>query len=97
MRIDTQRHNDQPDSALGGLAAFLTTVLPAGSLSSGGGGDVEAPAARDRRLLYVVTSAFTLAKVIRDQQEASAVVNRVDQARLDKLLTDHDPYKVPTM
>ena len=48
-------------------------------------------------LLYVVTSAFTLAKVIRDQQEVSAVVNRVDQARLDKLLTDHDPYKVPTM
>ena len=48
-------------------------------------------------LLYVVTSAFTLAKVIRDQQETSAVVSRVDQARLDKLLTDHDPYKVPTM
>jgi hypothetical protein len=48
-------------------------------------------------LLYVVTSAFTLAKVIRDQQEVTAVVNRVDQARLDKLLTDHDPYKVPTM
>ena len=48
-------------------------------------------------LLYVVTSAFTLAKCVRDQQEASAVVSRVDQARLDKLLTDHDPYKVPAM
>lgn len=47
-------------------------------------------------LLYVVTSAFTLAKCVRDQQEATAVVNRVDQARLDKLLTDHDPFKVPT-
>ena len=45
--------------------------------------------------LYVVTSAFTLAKVIRDQQEHTAVVKRVDQARLDKLLTDHDPFKVP--
>jgi hypothetical protein len=44
-------------------------------------------------LLYVVTSSFTLAKVIRDQQESSSVVNRVDQARIDKLLTDHDPFK----
>jgi hypothetical protein len=44
-------------------------------------------------VLYVVTSAFTLAKVIRDQQESSSVVNRVDQARIDKLLTDHDPFK----
>src|SRR6476619_5342004 len=40
-------------------------------------------------LLYVVTSSFTLAKCVRDQQEATTVVNRVDQARLDKLLTDH--------
>ena len=48
-------------------------------------------------MLYVVTSAFTLAKCIRDQQESSTVVKRVDQARLDKLLADHDPFKVPGM
>src|SRR5690242_17989707 len=47
-------------------------------------------------LLYVVTSAFTLAKCIRDQQETHGVVSRVDQARLDKLLAEHDPFKVPT-
>ncbi|MDG4824588.1 YiaA/YiaB family inner membrane protein [Asanoa sp. WMMD1127] len=47
-------------------------------------------------LLYVVTSAFTLAKCIRDNQETSEVVSRVDQARLDKLLSEHDPYKVPS-
>jgi hypothetical protein len=46
-------------------------------------------------LLYTVTSAFTLAKCIRDQQESTTVVKRVDQARLDKLLADHDPFKVP--
>jgi hypothetical protein len=46
-------------------------------------------------LLYVVTSTFTLAKCVRDQQETSTVVNRVDQARLEKLLADHDPFKVP--
>ncbi len=46
-------------------------------------------------LLYVVTSAFTLAKVLRDQQEASSVWSRVDEARLEKLLAEHDPFKAP--
>jgi hypothetical protein len=41
-------------------------------------------------LLYVVTSAFTLAKVIRDRQEETILVSRVDQARLDKLLAEQD-------
>jgi len=45
-------------------------------------------------LLYVVTSAFTLAKVVRDRQEVGQMVSRVDQARLDKLLAEHDPFKV---
>ena len=41
-------------------------------------------------LLYVVTSSFTLAKCIRDRQEEAAIVSRVDQARLDKLLAEQD-------
>ncbi|AUG79020.1 hypothetical protein CFP65_4266 [Kitasatospora sp. MMS16-BH015] len=45
-------------------------------------------------LLYEITSAFTLAKVIRDRQEDGAIVTRVDQARLDKLLAEHDPFRV---
>lgn len=45
--------------------------------------------------LYLVTSAFTLAKCVRDHQEITHVTSRVDQARLDKLLTDHDPFRVP--
>ncbi|MFE9609198.1 YiaA/YiaB family inner membrane protein [Streptomyces sp. NPDC006012] len=44
-------------------------------------------------VLYLVTSAFTLAKVIRDRQEAGRIVNRVDQARLEKLLAEHDPFE----
>ncbi|MEU3789723.1 YiaA/YiaB family inner membrane protein [Streptomyces fructofermentans] len=44
-------------------------------------------------VLYLVTSAFTLAKVVRDRQEAGQIVSRVDQARLEKLLADHDPYE----
>jgi hypothetical protein len=44
-------------------------------------------------LLFLVTSTFTLAKVIRDQQEASTVRVRVDEARLEKLIAEHDPFK----
>ena len=45
-------------------------------------------------LLYVVTSSFTLAKGIRDRQEETAVVSRVDQARLDKLLAEQDLLRI---
>jgi hypothetical protein len=48
-------------------------------------------------LLYVVTSTFTLAKVVRDRQQEGQVVSRVDQARLDKLLAEHDPFRVEGM
>jgi hypothetical protein len=45
-------------------------------------------------MLYTVTSAFTLAKVVRDRQEEGRYTTRVDQARLDKLLSEHDPFRV---
>ncbi|HEX4659499.1 MAG TPA: YiaA/YiaB family inner membrane protein [Streptosporangiaceae bacterium] len=45
-------------------------------------------------LLYTVTSAFTLAKCVRDRQEEADVVSRVDQARLDKLLAEQDLLRV---
>jgi hypothetical protein len=48
-------------------------------------------------LLYVITSTFTLAKCVRDRQESQAVTSRVDQARLDKLLAEHDPYTTPSL
>ncbi|MEV6160982.1 YiaA/YiaB family inner membrane protein [Streptomyces sp. NPDC052052] len=44
-------------------------------------------------VLYLVTSCFTLAKVIRDRQEEGRIVSRVDQARLEKILADHDPFQ----
>lgn len=46
--------------------------------------------------LYSVTSAFVLAKSVRDRQESANVASRIDQARLEKLLTEHDPFKVNT-
>jgi hypothetical protein len=45
-------------------------------------------------LLYTVTSAFTLAKCVRDRQEETGLVSRVDQARLDKLLAEQDVLRV---
>ena len=45
-------------------------------------------------LLYVITSAFTLAKCVRDRQEEGAIVSRVDQARLEKLPAEQDLPRV---
>jgi hypothetical protein len=43
-------------------------------------------------VLFLVSSAFTLAKVIRDQQEAETVRVRIDEARIEKLLSEHNPF-----
>ena len=44
-------------------------------------------------LMYLTTSTFTLAKCVRDAQEDSYVVSRIDQARVDRILSEHDPFK----
>ncbi|WP_028473146.1 YiaA/YiaB family inner membrane protein [Nocardioides alkalitolerans] len=43
--------------------------------------------------LFLVTSSFTLAKCVRDAQENSYVVARLDQARVDRILAEHDPFR----
>ncbi len=43
--------------------------------------------------LFLVSSSFTLAKVIRDNQENQSVHQRLDQARIDKILSEHDPFR----
>jgi hypothetical protein len=45
--------------------------------------------------LYAVTSSISLAKTVRDQHESGRVVARVDEARFERLLTEHDPFKAP--
>jgi hypothetical protein len=47
--------------------------------------------------VFLVSSCFTLAKCVRDQQETETVVSRLDQARIDRLLADFDPYRLPTV
>jgi hypothetical protein len=44
-------------------------------------------------IMYLTTSAFTLAKCVRDAQENQAVYARLDQARVDKILSEHDPFR----
>lgn len=44
-------------------------------------------------IMYLTTSAFTLAKCVRDAQENQAVHARLDQARVDKILSEHDPFR----
>lgn len=43
--------------------------------------------------LFLTTSSFTLAKCVRDAQENQAVHVRLDQARVDKILAEHDPFR----
>jgi len=43
--------------------------------------------------VFLTTSAFSLAKCVRDAQETQYVVSRLDQARVDRILADHNPWK----
>ncbi|HZC70359.1 MAG TPA: YiaA/YiaB family inner membrane protein [Jatrophihabitans sp.] len=47
--------------------------------------------------LFLVSSCFTLAKCVRDQQDTESVVSRLDQARIERLLSEFDPYRTPNI
>ncbi|WP_024800775.1 YiaA/YiaB family inner membrane protein [Nocardia sp. BMG51109] len=44
--------------------------------------------------LFLVSSTFTLGKVVRDQAETARVTHRIDEARMEKLMAEHDPFKM---
>ena len=44
--------------------------------------------------LFLVSSAFTLAKVVRDAQDDKYLVNKVDEARMEKLLSEQDRFSL---
>ena len=44
-------------------------------------------------VMYLTTSSFTLAKCVRDAQENQAVQARLDQARVERILSEHDPFR----
>ncbi len=43
--------------------------------------------------LYAISSSFTLAKTIRDKEEVGRLTARIDEARVEKILSDHHPLK----
>jgi hypothetical protein len=45
--------------------------------------------------IFLTTSSFSLAKCVRDAQEERYVVARLDRARLDHMLAEHDPFHPP--
>lgn len=42
--------------------------------------------------LFSITSTMSLSKTVRDGHEANKVISRVDEAKLEKLLAEHNPY-----
>jgi hypothetical protein len=42
-------------------------------------------------LLFTVGSTFSLAKTVRDVHEQQRLVARIDEARVTKLIAEHDP------
>ena len=42
-------------------------------------------------LTFSVGSTFTLAKTVRDNQESQKITARLDEAKVEKLLSDHHP------
>lgn len=44
-------------------------------------------------LLFSIGSTFTLAKTVRDNHEAAKLTARIDEARVEKILTEHHPLK----
>jgi hypothetical protein len=46
--------------------------------------------------LFTISSAISLTKTLRDQHEARHVVARVDEVKLERILAEHDPFRVPS-
>ncbi|MGV3620111.1 MAG: YiaA/YiaB family inner membrane protein [Archangium sp.] len=44
-------------------------------------------------LIFSVGSTFSLAKTIRDQHESESLRKRIDEARVNRIIAEHDPLK----
>lgn len=43
--------------------------------------------------VFSITSTFSLSKTVRDIHESKRLISRVDEAKLEKILAEHDPFK----
>ena len=44
-------------------------------------------------LLFSVASTASLSKTIRDVEESKTMMSRIDEAKLERLLAEYDPFK----
>ena len=44
-------------------------------------------------LLFSIGSTFSLAKTVRDQHESESFRKRIDEARVNRIIAEHDPLK----
>jgi hypothetical protein len=44
-------------------------------------------------LVFTVGSSISLSKTLRDQHESERLTARIDDARVSKLIAEHDPLK----
>ncbi|NCQ69093.1 MAG: hypothetical protein GPJ27_04320, partial [Microcystis aeruginosa L111-01] len=44
-------------------------------------------------LLFTVGSTINLSKTVRDVEESKRLINRIDEVKLERILTQYDPYK----
>ena len=44
-------------------------------------------------VLFTIGSSLSLSKTLRDQHEAQRLVARIDEARVSKLIAEHDPLR----
>jgi len=44
-------------------------------------------------LLFTVGSTINLSKTVRDVEESKRLINRIDEAKLERILSQYDPYK----
>ncbi|MDB9528152.1 YiaA/YiaB family inner membrane protein [Oscillatoria sp. CS-180] len=43
-------------------------------------------------MLFSIGSTISLSKTVRDIEESKRITNRIDEAKLERLLADYDPY-----
>lgn len=44
-------------------------------------------------LMFSVGSTISLSKTLRDIHESQKILSRVDEAKLEKILAEHDPFR----
>lgn len=86
----------QPHSSAWVAQTWISFIVSVGVTSMGiwfMPGDPWVKAFMAMGVLFTVGSTFSLAKTVRDQHEAQSMKQRIDDARVSRLIAEHDPLK----